>query len=148
MIAHHKSYLLNTPGSLATFTNLPAMVVAFIVVSLYSHFMPKLLPENLIENVAERFRVLGDATRLAILHLLLERGELNVGEICSALDASQANVSKHLRTLHDAGMVTRRPVGTAAYYTVTDPTIIKLCDIVCDRLKRQAADEARAFAIA
>ena len=69
--------------------------------------MPSLLPESLVEQVAERFRVLGDATRLSILHLLLQRGELNVGEICAALGASQANVSKHLRTLHAAGIVVR-----------------------------------------
>jgi DNA-binding transcriptional ArsR family regulator len=111
--------------------------------------MPKLIPESLVEHVAERFRVLGDATRLSILHLLVERGELNVGEICVALDgASQANVSKHLRTLHEAGIVVRRPAGTAAYYSVTDPTIAQLCDIVCDRLKLQAAEDARTFAIA
>ena len=110
--------------------------------------MPSLLPESLVELVAERFRVLGDSTRLSILHLLVQRGELNVGEICAALGASQANVSKHLRTLHAAGMVTRRPAGTAAYYSVADPTINQLCDIVCDRLKLQATEEARAFAIA
>lgn len=110
--------------------------------------MPSLLPESLVELVAERFRVLGDATRLSILHLLVQRGELNVGEICAALGASQANVSKHLRTLHAAGVVTRRAAGTAAYYSVTDSTITQLCDIVCDRLKLQAAEEARTFAIA
>jgi DNA-binding transcriptional ArsR family regulator len=107
-----------------------------------------LLPESLVEHVAERFRVLGDATRLSILHLLQERGELNVREICDALGgASQANVSKHLLILHRAGIVERRPEGTAAYYSITDPSIARLCDIVCDRLKLQVTEEARTFAI-
>ncbi|MCC6380941.1 MAG: transcriptional regulator, partial [Dehalococcoidia bacterium] len=43
--------------------------------------MAEPLPESLLEHVAERFRVLGDATRLAILRLLLGEGELNVGEV-------------------------------------------------------------------
>ncbi len=110
--------------------------------------MTTLLPPGLIEHVAERFRVLGDATRLSILSVLRERGELNVGEICEALDASQANVSKHLRTLSDAGIVGKRREGTAAYYRIIDPSITKLCDVVCNRLVIQAKEEARAFAVA
>ncbi len=108
--------------------------------------MPDAIPEQLLEHVAERFRVLGDATRLSILRLLLENGELNVGELSELLASSQANISKHLRTLHTARIVVRRPVGTAAYYSVADPSISQLCSIVCDRLRLQVAEEARTFA--
>lgn len=110
--------------------------------------MSDLVPPALVELVAERFRVLGDATRLSILRLLRERGELNVGEICAELDSSQANVSKHLRTLSAAGIVRRRREGTAAYYRISDPSITKLCDVVCGRLIVQAKQDARTFAIA
>lgn len=106
----------------------------------------ELLPETLIEHVAERFRVLGDATRLSILRLLIAKDELNVGEISEELESSQANISKHLRTLYDAGFLIRRKDGTAAYYSIADPSVKQLCDIVCDRLKLQAAREARTFA--
>ena len=109
-------------------------------------FMSESLPENMLEHVAERFRVLGDATRLAILRLLLGDGELNVGEIVERLNTSQANVSKHLRVLQAAGVVARRPVGTAAYYRVTDPSLTQLCDLVCSRLREQVAADAREFA--
>jgi len=105
------------------------------------------LTDQLLEPVAERFRVLGDPTRLAILRLLLDRGELNVGDISEALASSQANISKHLRTLHSAGMVSRRPEGTAAFYAVADSSITRLCEIVCDRIKTQVAIEARSFDI-
>jgi DNA-binding transcriptional ArsR family regulator len=108
--------------------------------------MSEPLPENMLEHVAERFRVLGDATRLAILRLLLAKGELNVGEIVENLQTSQANVSKHLRVLQSAGVVARRPVGTAAYYRVTDPSLTQLCDLVCSRLREQVAVDAREFA--
>jgi len=105
--------------------------------------MSQPLPEHLLERVAERFRVLGDSTRLAILRVLLDRGEMNVGEIVECLGAGQANVSKHLRVLHEAGVVHRRQAGTAAYYEVADESITHLCDIVCDRLRLQAEEEAR-----
>lgn len=109
-------------------------------------FMPKALPAALLEHVAERFRVLGDATRLGIVRILLDDGEMNVGQLVDELGTSQANVSKHLRILSDARIVTRRAEGTAAYYSVTDPSLMPLCAIVCDRLRDQTEIEARAFA--
>jgi DNA-binding transcriptional ArsR family regulator len=110
--------------------------------------MAEALPPNMLEHIAERFRVLGDATRLAILRVLLAEGELNVGDLVERLQTSQANVSKHLRVLQGAGVLARRPMGTAAYYSVADPTLTQLCNLVCTRLREQVADEAREFAIA
>jgi DNA-binding transcriptional ArsR family regulator len=107
--------------------------------------MAEMVPAHLLENVAERFRVLGDATRLAILRTLLAEGELNVGQLVERLGMSQANVSKHLRTLADARMVSRRAEGTAAFYSVSDPSLTHLCDLVCDRLREQVEEDVRAF---
>ncbi len=105
------------------------------------------LPPNLLEHVAERFRVLSDPNRLRIIEILRSDGELNVGELVERLEMSQANVSKHLRLLADAGILTRRPQGTAAYYSVADPSIARLCDLVCDRLRDQQREDAMAFAV-
>lgn len=109
--------------------------------------MSKALPPELLEHVAERFRVLGDATRLGIIRTLLDDGEQNVGELVERLGTSQANVSKHLRILNDARIVSRRADGTSAYYSVTDPSLVPVCEIVCDRLRDQVAADARAFAV-
>ncbi len=109
--------------------------------------MPKALPAELLEHVAERFRVLGDATRLGIIRSLLDDGEQNVGQLVDRLGTSQANVSKHLRVLHDARIVSRRTEGTSAYYAVIDPSLMPVCAIVCDRLREQVADDARTFAV-
>jgi len=109
--------------------------------------MPDALPVELLEHVAQRFRVLGDATRLSILRTLIDDGELNVGGLVDRIDTSQANISKHLRILHEAGVVSRRADGTSAYYSVTDPSLLPMCSIVCDRLRDQVADEARTFSL-
>ncbi len=97
----------------------------------------------MLEHVAGRFRVLGDARRLAILRELLQSEELSVGELVSRLETTQANVSKHLGVLLQAGIVTRRASGTSAYYSVTDPSLGALCDLVCNRLREQSAEHAR-----
>ncbi len=104
-----------------------------------------LVPEALLERVAQRFRVLGDASRLTILRLLVDRGELPVGTIVAEIGMSQANVSKHLRHLLDAGIVARRAEGTSAYYSVVDSSVERLCAIVSDRIESQFQAEAAAF---
>lgn len=86
--------------------------------------------------IAERFRVLGDALRLKLLHLLGNQ-EMSVGTLVEASGASQANVSKHLQILLRAGLVQRRKEGLQALYKVADPSIFQLCDLVCGRLSEQ-----------
>jgi ArsR family transcriptional regulator len=67
--------------------------------------------------IFEDLTALGDATRSRML-LLLERHELTVGELCSVLQLPQSTVSRHLKTLGDAGWVSSRRDGTSRYYTL------------------------------
>lgn len=60
---------------------------------------------------------LGDATRSRML-LLLDRNELTVSELCAVLQLPQSTVSRHLKTLLDAGWVVSRREGTSRYYTL------------------------------
>ena len=60
---------------------------------------------------------LADATRSRML-LLLDRNELTVGELCAVLQLPQSTVSRHLKTLLDAGWVASRREATSRYYTL------------------------------
>src|SRR5688572_21677878 len=60
---------------------------------------------------------LADATRSRML-LLLERNELTVSELCAVLQLPQSTVSRHLKTLSDAGWVASRREGTSRFYTL------------------------------
>jgi len=104
-----------------------------------------LISDALLERVAQRFRVLGDASRLAIVRLLVARGEASVGEVVEGVGMSQANVSKHLRLLLDAGIVSRRREGTSAYYCVVDGSVEQLCELVCARIEEQIQLQAEAL---
>lgn len=99
----------------------------------------------MIERAARRFAVLSDPNRLRLINLLLSGSERSVGILAEELGTSQANVSKHLKLLLDAGIVGRRQEGTSAFYSVVDPSVKELCDIVCSRLGSQARAEARAI---
>lgn len=94
------------------------------------------LSEEALEMIASRFRLLSDPMRLKILHTLGDV-EMNVTDLVSATGAGQANISKHLGILLNAGIVSRRKEGLNAIYRVSDETIFELCEVVCSRLKMQ-----------
>ncbi len=94
--------------------------------------------------VAERFRVLGEPMRLKLL-IALETGEKNVTELVQLTEATQANVSKHLGILSDAGMVSRRKEGLKTFYVISDPQIFKLCDLMCSKLQKEFSEKSSHF---
>ena len=83
-----------------------------------------------VELVAARFRTLGEPIRIQLLQSL-QRGELNVTDLVAAVGSTQSNVSRHLRILQDAGLVSRQQNGNNVYYSVADPSVFELCDAVC-----------------
>lgn len=93
---------------------------------------------ELIEEVASRFALLGDPTRLRILHALMEHGELSVGEAAAASGASRFNASAHLNRLALGGLVVRRRAGTTHYYRVADSGLSHVCDWMCQAVKEHA----------
>jgi ArsR family transcriptional regulator len=91
------------------------------------------LSRDALELIAQRFRALGDPTRLALLHALFEK-ERTVQELCALTGTSQANASKHLALLLERGLVARRRDGSFTPYRVADATLEDLCRLVCDSL--------------
>ena len=74
-------------------------------------------------SAAKLFCGFGDRTRLSIL-TLLARGEHRVTDIVDALDASQANISGHLKCLKECGLVTDRRTGREAHYRIAHAEVI------------------------
>ncbi|KAB2661316.1 MAG: helix-turn-helix transcriptional regulator [Verrucomicrobia bacterium] len=104
---------------------------------------PPLGPEAL-ELVAARFRVLGEPSRLRLLQLL-RAGELNVSSLVERSGLTQANASRHLQTLAEAGMVGRRRSGQSVVYFIADASIFDLCAHVCGSVRRRLDAHARAM---
>lgn len=78
------------------------------------------------ELLARLFRAMGDATRLRVIELLLEHGELHQAEIVRRLGVGQSRVSEHLGCLVWCGFVQRREEGRRALYRVTDRRVRSL----------------------
>src|SRR5215207_3570713 len=68
-------------------------------------------------GIFDDLTTLSDVTRSRML-LLLDRNELTVTELCAVLQLPQSTVSRHLKTLLDAGWVSSRREATSRYYTL------------------------------
>jgi len=86
--------------------------------------------DRLFESAASYFSLLSEPTRLKILHAICNE-EKSVSEIVSMTGATQTNISRHLSVMYNARVLKRRRVGNAVYYSVGDPTLIKICRAVC-----------------
>ena len=107
------------------------------------HTQP-VLSDRALDLVAARFRVLGEASRLKLLQAL-RSGEKSVSDLLHATGLAQANASRHLQTLTEAGILSRRKQGLKVIYSIADPEIFNLCEHVCGSVQRRFAQHARLF---
>lgn len=102
---------------------------------------PVPLNDQALEIVARRFAVLAEPMRLRLIQALFD-GERNVTELVEVTGGTQANVSRHLQTLTAAHILGRRKAGLQVFYRIADPTIPKLCDLVCGSLGKSLSRQA------
>jgi ArsR family transcriptional regulator, cadmium/lead-responsive transcriptional repressor len=79
--------------------------------------------------LAKLFNGFANSTRLSILLLLSQRGEMKVGELVDELGAPQPRVSDHLRCLAWCGYVQVRREGRNAYYAVADERVMRILEL-------------------
>lgn len=100
--------------------------------------------DETLQAIADRFKALGEASRLRILNAL-RKGEKTVTELVEELEMGQANVSRHLSLLRRHGMVARRKEGARRPYRIADPDIFELCELMCGRLEEELEERRRAL---
>ncbi len=66
------------------------------------------------------------------------QGERNVSQVVEETGRNQANVSKHLKMLAEAGLVGRRKEGLQVFYRIDDPLVERLCELVCATIVQEA----------
>lgn len=86
--------------------------------------------DPIFEMVAHNFRMLSEPTRLRILHAIC-REEKCVSDIIAETGITQTNASRHLRIMHQAGMLARRRDGSQIFYRVANQMYAELCRTVC-----------------
>ncbi|MCK8828435.1 metalloregulator ArsR/SmtB family transcription factor [Natroniella acetigena] len=83
------------------------------------------LSEEVITQLADVFKILGDPTRIKIIHTLAKQ-ELCVCDISELLRMSQSAISHQLRKLREFKLVKYRREGRVVYYSLDDDHVLQL----------------------
>jgi DNA-binding transcriptional ArsR family regulator len=90
-------------------------------------------PEEVFQQAAELFRVMSAPMRLKIISCLCD-GEKNVSYLLGRIDTTQPNMSQHLTTLYQAGILGKRREGVQIFYRIADERIVDICRAVCGQI--------------
>jgi ArsR family transcriptional regulator len=93
--------------------------------------------DEVFELAAEVFRVMSAPMRLKIIACLCN-GEKNVSELLSEIETTQPNMSQHLNTLYQAGVLGKRREGVQIYYRIFNDRVVTLCRAVCTQIAIEA----------
>jgi ArsR family transcriptional regulator len=99
---------------------------------------PVVKTDQTFESAAELFRVMSAPMRLKIINCLCD-GEKNVSYLLTQVDTTQPNMSQHLNTLYQAGILGKRREGVQIFYRIVDPRIVSICEAVCHEVARKQA---------
>jgi ArsR family transcriptional regulator len=88
------------------------------------------------ESAADLFRVMSAPMRLKIINCLCD-GEKNVSYLLTQVDTTQPNMSQHLNTLYQAGILGKRRDGVQIFYSIIDQRIVSICEAVCHEIDRK-----------
>jgi ArsR family transcriptional regulator, virulence genes transcriptional regulator len=77
-------------------------------------------------QAAGLLRLVGNESRLLVLCLLIEHGELSVGQLLDQVDLSQSALSQHLARMREEGLIAFRREAQTLYYRIDNPAVEKL----------------------
>jgi ArsR family transcriptional regulator len=97
------------------------------------------MPDSIFELQAELCKTMGNAARLQIVHCL-RTGPQRVSDIIQATGLAQ--VSQHLAALRARGIVTSERRGKDMVYRISNPKIVRVCDLMREVLVQQAAERS------
>lgn len=92
--------------------------------------------DETFESAADLFRVMSAPMRLKIINSLCS-GEQNVSYLLSKVATTQPNMSQHLNTLYQAGILGKRREGVQIFYRIIDQRIVSICEAVCNEVSRK-----------
>jgi ArsR family transcriptional regulator, virulence genes transcriptional regulator len=101
--------------------------------------------ERLFELHAEVCKTLSNAVRLKIINELQD-SEMTVGALAKRLGIRQAHLSQHLSVLRQRGVVAARKDGVNVYYSISNPKIIRACNLIREVLIEHLQKDQRVLA--
>lgn len=91
-------------------------------------------PEEVLDDLAELFKIFGDSTRIKILYALLE-AEMCVCDIAALLHMTQSAISHQLRMLKQTKLVKARRAGKTVFYSLADDHVRTILSMGLEHLE-------------
>lgn len=95
---------------------------------------------SVIAQMATTFRVLGDPSRVRLILVLLQHGEVSVGDLARQTDMTETACSHSLRLLRAERIVRHRKAGRSVLYSLDDDHIVTLIDVARDHVQHRERD--------
>ena len=99
----------------------------------------QMLDDSVFLNISHIFKILGDKTRVKILHAL-SKEELCVCDISVVLNMTLSAVSHQLRILRDTKLVKYRKEGKIVFYSLDDDHVVQLLKMAAEHVKERNHD--------
>ncbi len=106
------------------------------------------LGNSAAEDMALRFKALGDPARLRLVNLIASNGEMCVCDLTDPIGLSQPTVSHHLKVLVSAGLVTREKRGKWAFFAVDEDELSHVADALLGKTQSVTATKDAATIVA
>lgn len=90
--------------------------------------LKQMADEDLLNKLAEFFKILGDVTRTKILYAL-DKNEMCVCDIANVLNMSKSSISHQLGTLRRYGIVKCRKIGKEVFYALDDEHVKEVFEV-------------------
>lgn len=98
-----------------------------------------MLSDDLFFGISDFFKILGDSTRMKILHAL-DKKEMCVCDIANVLSMSKSSISHQLGTLRRCGIVRCRKQGKEVYYMLDDDHVKEVIEISIKHIEHKKGD--------
>ena len=118
-------------ASINTSTKAPSKVLSNAAIDTPSE------SDQVFDLAAELFRVMAAPLRLKIISSLCD-GEKTVSVLLGEISTTQPNMSQHLSTLYQAGVLGKRRDGVNIYYRIVNQRVVTLCRAVCIQIASEA----------
>jgi DNA-binding transcriptional ArsR family regulator len=102
--------------------------------------------DQLREFKAGIFHALANPTRIAIVELLRDEGEISVARIHESLGIEQANASQHLAVLRNKSIVQSRKEGNQVFYSLRDKVLGQVLDLLRKYFRSQLTEATEILA--
>ena len=96
----------------------------------------KMADEELLNKLAEFFKIVGDTTRVKILYAL-DKNELCVCDIANVVGMTKSSVSHQLGALRKSGIVKCKKIGKEVFYTLDDEHVKQVFEVGIEHIEHK-----------